>query len=162
MQECLRVDIVRHFEAIPRTAIKDLVAVSRPNGSEETIKIATKLGPAAPVLQSSTLNASDQIQDVGNAVIASGGPAKGLAGKLARHLNPGNWKGPLGELGRQGIVAGTAAVLGPGSIPFTEAGMSLLKKTSAGSGGAGGRVQSYNGNSADVTSHPLLNMFKHK
>lgn len=70
MQECLRVDIVRHFEAIPRTAIKDLVAVSRPNGSEETIKIATKLGPCAPVLQSSTLNASEEIQQVGNAVIA--------------------------------------------------------------------------------------------
>jgi len=50
MQECLRVDIVRHFEAIPRTAIKDLVSVSRPNGSEETMKIATKIGPVAPVL----------------------------------------------------------------------------------------------------------------
>ena len=50
MQECLRVDVVRHFEVIPRTAIKDLVALDRPNPSEETIKMATKIGPTAPVL----------------------------------------------------------------------------------------------------------------
>ncbi len=162
MQECLRVDIVRHFEAIPRTAIKDLVSVSRPNASEETIKIATKIGPVAPVLQSSTLNAAEQVQAVGTACISQGGQAKGLLGKLGKHLNPGNWKGPMGEIGRQAIVAGSGLLLGPEAVPFTEAGMQLLKKTSAGSGGAGGQVQSYSGNSGDITSHPLINMFKRK
>jgi len=50
MTECLRVDVVRHFEVIPRTAVKDLVALDRPVANEETMKVATKIGPCAPVL----------------------------------------------------------------------------------------------------------------
>ena len=53
--ECIRVDVVRHFECVPRTALKDLVAVARPVHSEESLKVASRLGPQVPNLHSSTL-----------------------------------------------------------------------------------------------------------
>jgi hypothetical protein len=41
---------VRHLECIPRTAVKDIIAVDRPVGSEETMKMVTKIGPKVPTL----------------------------------------------------------------------------------------------------------------
>ena len=52
-----------------------------------------------------------------------------------KHLNPGSWKGPLGEIGRQGIVGASGLRLGPEVVPFAEMGMHALKKTSGNTGG---------------------------
>ena len=41
--------MIRHLECVPRTAIKDIVAVARPTANEESLKVATKIGPMAPV-----------------------------------------------------------------------------------------------------------------
>jgi hypothetical protein len=70
--------VVRHFEAIPRTAVKDIVSVDRPVESEETIKIATKIGPKIPFLNSSTLQmASPLFAGISNA-LSQGGSVKNM------------------------------------------------------------------------------------
>jgi hypothetical protein len=73
--ECLRVDVVRHFECVPRTALKDLVSVARPTHSEESLKVASRIGPNVPTMHSSTLNAADTVKDTAMTEISSGGKA---------------------------------------------------------------------------------------
>lgn len=155
MQECLRIDVVRHFEVIPRTAVKDLVALDRPIPNDETIKMATKIGPCAPVLQSSTLQAAETVSTTGRALINQGGSGQSLMQRFAKHLNPGSWKGPIGELGRQAIVGASGVLLGPEAVPFAEAGMQALKKTQGNTTGSVG-AQSYTGNTYDLAGHPLI------
>ena len=38
-KDWLRVDVERHFEGIPRTAIRDLVSVKKPTGNATTHEI---------------------------------------------------------------------------------------------------------------------------
>ena len=38
-----RVDVIRHFEGVPRTAIRDLVAVGRSSGKTKTLDVVKEL-----------------------------------------------------------------------------------------------------------------------
>ena len=45
----MRVDIERHFEGIPRTAIRDIVATCKPKGHSKTIETIKKLQNVGPM-----------------------------------------------------------------------------------------------------------------
>lgn len=72
-ETCLRVDIVRHFECVPRTAIKDLMSLHRPAHNEEALKLASRLGPVVPNMHSSTLAAADTVKSVAVSEFNAGG-----------------------------------------------------------------------------------------
>jgi hypothetical protein len=127
--ECLRVDVVRHFECVPRTALKDLVSTARPQHSEESLKVASRMGPAVPTLHSSTLVAADHVKDVAVSEIKEGGKAHSLGHRIARKLNPANWDGPLGKVVKGGMVLGADALAGPAGGLATAALFKALDKT---------------------------------
>ena len=77
-------DVVRHFEAVPRTAIKDIVACDRPVENEESVKIATKMGPKIPLLNSSTLAAASPLFAGVSAALSQGGSIKDMIANAAR------------------------------------------------------------------------------
>lgn len=111
-QNSIRVDVVRHFECVPRTALKDLLTVARPYSNEESLKVASRIGPVVPVMHSSTLQAADYVKNQAMGEIQGGGKAKTLGARIAKKLG-GITQGPMGRLLEGAVDMGAAAMFGP-------------------------------------------------
>lgn len=51
---CLRVDIVRHMEAIPRNNLREIITVARPTHSPDSLAVVANAGPHLPALHAQT------------------------------------------------------------------------------------------------------------